>query len=228
MKKFKRIVKTIELDEGAMNTGKDNLIIKNAVNKIIDSMEWGGNYQITVGSFKFNGLNYETKILVDYMESVEEEKRISEENNSKKDEVKNTKVIAYVDGSFDKNKKLCGSGVVFLKSLNDEMPIDSMSFSSVDKYNMWNIQGECESCIAAIKQAINQGCEEIHIYHDYQGISSWALREWKAKNDYTKGYVKRFDELNKKIKIKFFKVKGHSKDKWNDEADRLAKASLGK
>lgn len=149
-----------------------------------------------------------------------------------KDEVKSNKlnkiIIAYVDGSFDKDRKLCGSGAVFLNNIDDEEPITTINFSSEDKYNMWNIQGECEACIKAIEVAIDKGCNEIHIYHDYQGISSWAKREWKAKNEYTKEYVRRFDELSKKIKIEFVKVKGHSKDKWNDEADRLAKASIGK
>ncbi|MBM7836334.1 RNase H family protein [Clostridium sardiniense] len=98
---------------------------------------------------------------------------------------------------------------------------------------MWNIQGECEVCLRAIKYAIDLRYNKITIYYDYQGIEPWVKkvgnkREWKAKNDYTKGYVKKFDELSEKIKIEFVKVKGHSKDKWNDEADRLAKASLGK
>ncbi|MDC4245635.1 RNase H family protein [Clostridium perfringens] len=149
------------------------------------------------------------------------------ERELKEDKLNKT-IIAYVDGSFDKEKKLCGSGVVFLNNINDEKPITTINFPSEDEYNMRNIQGECEACIRAIEIAVLEGYSEIHIYHDYQGISSWAKKEWKAKNDYTKGYVKRFDELSKKINVKFVKVKGHSKDKWNDEADRLAKMSIGK
>lgn len=140
----------------------------------------------------------------------------------------NKNIIAYVDGSFDKEKKLCGSGIVFLNNINDNKPITTINFPSEDKYNMWNIQGECEACIRAIEIAVLENYDEIHIYHDYQGISSWVKREWKAKNEYTKGYVRRFEELSKKINVKFVKVKGHSKDKWNDEADRLAKMSIGK
>ncbi|MDM0660023.1 reverse transcriptase-like protein [Clostridium perfringens] len=140
----------------------------------------------------------------------------------------NKNIIAYVDGSFDKEKKLCGSGIVFLNNINDDKPITTINFPSEDEYNMWNIQGECEACIRAIEIAILENYSEVQIYHDYQGISSWAKREWKTKNDYTKEYVRRFDELSKKINVKFVKVKGHSKDKWNDEADRLAKMSIGK
>lgn len=154
--------------------------------------------------------------------------KLEEVNTKLKEDKINKIAIAYVDGSFNKDKKLCGSGIVFLNDINDDKPITTVNFPSEDEYNMWNIQGECEACIRAIEIAILENYSEIHIYHDYQGISSWAKKEWKAKNDYTKGYVKRFDELSKKINIEFVKVKGHSKDKWNDEADRLAKMSIGK
>lgn len=146
---------------------------------------------------------------------------------------KQNEIIAYVDGSFDKDKGLCGSGIVFLKNKDQLVPNLTKSFNTYDKYNMWNIQGECEACLKAIRLAIGKGYDKIVIHYDYQGIESWVKkigdkREWKARNDYTKGYVKQFDELSKKIDIKFVKVKGHSGDKWNDEADRLARASLGK
>ena len=153
--------------------------------------------------------------------------KLEEVNTTLKEDELSKTIIAYVDGSFDKDKKLCGSGIVFLNDENDEK-ITAVDFATDDKYNMWNIQGECEACIKVIEIAIDRGYDEIRVYHDYQGISSWAKREWKTKNDYTNGYVKRFDELSKKIKIEFVKVKGHSKNKWNDVADKLARRSLGK
>lgn len=154
--------------------------------------------------------------------------KLEKSNITHKENEINKTIIAYVDGSFDKDKKLCGSGALFLNNINDDKPRITIDFVTEDKYNMWNIQGEYEACIKAIEIAIDKGCSEIQIYHDYQGISSWAERKWKVKNDYTKEYVRRFDELSKKIKVRFIKVKGHSKDKWNDEADKLARRSLGK
>lgn len=148
--------------------------------------------------------------------------KLEEVNTKLKEDKLSKTIIAYVDGSFDKDKRLCGSGIVFLNDTEDEKATAMIDFATDDKYNMWNIQGECEACIKAIEVAIDKGCSEIHVYHDYQGISSWAKKEWKAKNDYTKGYVKRFDELQNKIKVEFVKVKGHSKNKWNDAADKLA------
>lgn len=140
----------------------------------------------------------------------------------------NEEVIAFVDGSFDKGKGLCGSGIVILRNVKSDIPFKEIKFSTKDKYNQWNIQGECEAALESIRWAISEGYNKIAIYYDYQGIGSWANREWKAKNDYTKSYVQKFDELNRHIEIDFVKVKGHSKNKWNDWADKLARESLGK
>ncbi|EPT6434262.1 reverse transcriptase-like protein, partial [Escherichia coli] len=101
--------------------------------------------------------------------------KLEEVNTKLKEDKINKIAIAYVDGSFNKDKKLCGSGIVLLDDEDHEKPITAVDFATDDKYNMWNIQGECEACIDAIKQAIDRGYNEIHIYHDYQGISSWVV-----------------------------------------------------
>ncbi|MFH0334608.1 reverse transcriptase-like protein [Clostridium perfringens] len=116
--------------------------------------------------------------------------KLEEVNTKLKEDKINKIAIAYVDGSFNKDKKLCGSGIVFLNDINDDKPITTVNFPSEDEYNMWNIQGECEACIRAIEIAILENYSEIHIYHDYQGISSWAKKEWKAKNDYKRDMLK--------------------------------------
>ena len=40
-------------------------------------------------------------------------------------------------------------------------------------------------------------------------------------------YKQFYDEIKKSVKVSFNKVKGHSGDKYNDVADRLAKDALG-
>ena len=42
----------------------------------------------------------------------------------------------------------------------------------------------------------------------------------------TKEYKKFYDSIKDKLNIKFVKVKAHSGDKYNEEADRLAKLSF--
>ena len=139
-------------------------------------------------------------------------------------------IYAYVDGSFDKDRELYGSGVVFLDDSNNV--VDEFSKQGEDIHRKWNVAGECEASITAIEEAIKRDAKEIVIFHDYEGVAKWAIEKskggWNTNNDYTKGYKARVCELRKLIKIKFEKVKGHSGDKWNDRADTLAKKAIGK
>ena len=96
-----------------------------------------------------------------------------------------------------------------------------------DLVEMRNVAGEIKGAEAAIKLALAKGCKELHIFYDYQGISKWALGEWKTNKEGTKAYKSYFDTIKDKISIHFHKVKGHSGDTYNDEADRLAKSALG-
>ena len=68
--------------------------------------------------------------------------------------------------------------------------------------------------------------DEITIYHDYMGIGKWACDEWKANLPLTKDYKEFIKESRKKIEIKFVKVKGHSGNKYNEMADKLARDVL--
>jgi ribonuclease HI len=56
------------------------------------------------------------------------------------------------------------------------------------------------------------------------GIEKWATREWKAKSDISKLYIKEFDKLIDKhnINVSFNKIKAHTGDKYNEIADGLA------
>ena len=90
-----------------------------------------------------------------------------------------------------------------------------------------NVAGEVKASELAIKRAIADKKDQVIIYHDYQGIASWAQGDWKTNNDLTKSYKAFIDEAKKSIKIDFVKVKGHSNDKYNDKADLLAKEAAG-
>ena len=92
---------------------------------------------------------------------------------------------------------------------------------------MRNVAGEIKGAEAAMQYAFDHGMKELVIYHDYEGISRWPLREWKANKEGTIAYQAFYDKISKNVNIKFVKVKGHSGDKYNDEADRLAKEALG-
>ena len=91
---------------------------------------------------------------------------------------------------------------------------------------MHNVAGEIKGAEAAMRYAVANQIEKIVIYHDYEGIAKWCNGAWKANKDGTKAYKEYYDSLEGKLGIQFVKVKGHSGDKYNDMADRLAKQAL--
>ncbi|MDO4662344.1 MAG: ribonuclease H family protein [Tissierellia bacterium] len=144
------------------------------------------------------------------------------EDKDKEIEIKASKDIAisYVDGSFNLKEKIYGAGVVFFDE--DNIIEESKTYSD-EFYIHRNVVGELMASEIAIDMAIAKHKKKIIIYHDYQGISSWANGEWKTNNKLTQNYKKFIEEKRKEIEIAFVKVKGHSNDKYNDLADSLAK-----
>lgn len=141
--------------------------------------------------------------------------------NSEKKTVHPDEYQAYVDGSFNKSRQQYGSGVVILKG---DKVIAELSFGGNDPefISSYQIAGEVFACIEALKWAKAHGVAEIAIFYDYQGIASWAEKQWKANAPISQAYVALFDEVSKGVKVRFVKVKGHSGDKFNDLADELA------
>ena len=90
---------------------------------------------------------------------------------------------------------------------------------------MHNVAGEILGSELAMQEAVRRGVGKLTIFHDYQGIASWCLGEWKANKEGTIAYKRYYDSLKGQIDISFRKVKGHSGDVWNDRADELARAA---
>lgn len=133
-------------------------------------------------------------------------------------------VIAYVDGSYRQKDHIYGAGVVYMTHGKEEEFYKSYNDSYADHRN---VAGEVKASELAIKRAIEEKKKKIYIHHDYQGIASWAEGEWKTNNDLTKSYKDFIEKSRQKISIHFIKVKGHSNDKYNDLADKLAKKAVG-
>ncbi|MEN3776548.1 ribonuclease H family protein [Priestia megaterium] len=132
-------------------------------------------------------------------------------------------VEVYVDGSYNDNANLYSYGCVILDDKKT-----NMSGVGTDKQisPLRNVAGELLGTMEAVKWAYNNNYERIKIYHDYEGISKWATGEWNANKEGTKQYVQFLKDFKGKIKIHFIKVKAHSGNKFNDEADTLAKKAL--
>lgn len=140
-------------------------------------------------------------------------------------EVKENKPIAYVDGSFDETTGRYAYGVAILYG-NTEVHLSGTG-DNPGMAQMRNVAGEIMGAMEAMRYAKNNGIDELVIYHDYQGISSWATREWKANKPETQAYQRFCDKAFDIINVSFKKVKGHSNDFYNDVVDALAKNALG-
>ena len=136
-----------------------------------------------------------------------------------------TELVAYVDGSYDQSTKRFSYGMVILE--NGEEKTFNKSFSDPSLAGMRNVAGEIMGARAAMEYAIANNKKRLVIYHDYEGIAKWPLGIWKTNKEGTIAYKAYYDEAKTKVSVRFQKVTGHSGDKYNDYADKLAKQALG-
>ena len=143
------------------------------------------------------------------------------------EQVDDTHVKVYVDGSYSRELNKAGYGCVFI-SENRIIHTISQSIKVNQSENLWNVSAEIAGVLAAVDWAINQKMIALTVYYDYEGLRNWVDGSWKTNKETTSSYVKVMKEYNKKIKVNFVKVKAHSGDKYNEMADKLAKNSLEK
>lgn len=133
--------------------------------------------------------------------------------------------VAYVDGSYyDRTKEFSYGAVI---AYQGEEYHFSKKVEDASLVSMRNVAGEIKGSECAMQFAMKHHCEELYIYHDYEGIAKWCLGEWKTNKEGTKAYKAYYDTIKDSLSIHFVKVKGHSNDIYNDLADQLAKQALG-
>lgn len=145
----------------------------------------------------------------------------------KNKEAPECEVKVYVDGSYDVRTGDYSYGMVVL--LSDGTTYQTYRAFSHDNEasSMRNVTGEIEGAKAAIVYAILHGYKSLAIYYDYEGIERWCTGEWHCNKKATKQYKEFYDKAIKSLVIHFIKVKGHSGNRYNEIADKLAKAALG-
>lgn len=133
--------------------------------------------------------------------------------------------IAYVDGSFSQasGEYSCGA-VLFYHGKAYKF---SRKFNDPEMAEMRNVAGEIMGSVSVIQYCMNNSIKKLIIYHDYEGVAKWALGLWKANKRCTQDYASFCRSAAAQVDISFRKVKGHSGDKYNDMADKLAKEALG-
>jgi len=147
------------------------------------------------------------------------------EKESSSDIPADTEAVAYVDGSYDVTTGNFSYGMVMFHNGKEEH--FSKKFEGSDLASMRNVAGEVEGARAAMQYCLDKGIKSVTIYHDYIGIAAWCTGEWKAKQEGTIDYALFYRAASLHVDIRFQKVKGHSGDKYNEMADKLAKEALG-
>ena len=133
--------------------------------------------------------------------------------------------VAYVDGSYKHETKEYSYGMVFFYNNTEEHFAEKYADETLAA--MRNVAGEIAGAQKAMEKCLALGIRTLDLYYDYEGIEKWCTGDWKTNKTGTAAYKKYYDSIKSKLKVRFVKVSGHSGDKYNDLADKLAKGALG-
>ncbi len=131
-------------------------------------------------------------------------------------------LIAYVDGSYDNQTKVYGSGVVLILPSGEVLKY-LKGGNNPETAKLRNVSGELIAAMHAVSYAAREGFDSIDIYYDYLGIECWANGTWKAKKPQTLRYKEFIKQHRKEMRITFHKVQAHIGNEYNELADSLAK-----
>ena len=146
-------------------------------------------------------------------------------SDSAVEESKTNQVVAYVDGSFQKELGRYSFGCVLILP-DGNIVRESGNGNNPESLELRNVTGEMLGAMFAVKWCEVNQYLAVKICYDYMGIEMWATGGWKTNNDLTKKYAAFMKASGKRIQITFQKIAAHTGDKYNEEADKLAKAAL--
>ena len=133
--------------------------------------------------------------------------------------------VAYTDGSYNIETTEFSYGAVIF-ALGEEKHL-SKKFLDPELSSMRNVAGEIKGAEAVMRFCIENNITELDLYYDYEGVEKWCTGEWKTNKTGTIAYKQFYDSIKNRLTVSFNKVKGHSGDRYNDLADKLAKEALG-
>ena len=142
--------------------------------------------------------------------------------------VSNAELVVYTDGSYNPATDVVGSSVVIRsgsKTVDNLHLVRTISNKHVDDTR--NVGGELIGATTAIDYAIAKNFKSIEIFFDYQGVGSWANKEWRRKTELAKKYLNGIEARRGQIDITFTKTTAHVGVELNELADRLAKFACG-
>ena len=134
-------------------------------------------------------------------------------------------VVAYVDGSFSEALGKYAFGCVLIKP-DGEIVRESGNGDNPESLELRNVTGEMLGAMFAVKWCEVNGYPAVKLCYDYMGIDKWATGGWRANKSLTQKYAAFMQESGRRLQITFQKIAAHTGDKYNEEADQLAKAAL--
>ncbi len=132
----------------------------------------------------------------------------------------------YVDGSYNSSTEKYSYGAVAVRN-NVVEYIDSASAKDNSERNIRQIAGELQGAVKAVEYALSKGDEKVIIFHDYEGVSHHATGFWERREESSKEYYKKMQELmSSGIDVIFVKVDSHTGDLFNELVDEKCKEKL--
>ncbi|MGB5984317.1 MAG: DUF72 domain-containing protein [Desulfobacterales bacterium] len=128
-----------------------------------------------------------------------------------------TAYTAYVDGSYIKGR--IGYGALILK--NGTLVWEGCGRVPAQMAGMRQVGGELSGVMEVVRWCQAHQVAAIAIYYDYAGIAAWPTGRWQAKLPATQAYRDFIRTCG--VALSWHKVKSHSGDRWNEQADRLAR-----
>ena len=133
----------------------------------------------------------------------------------------------YVDGSYNSGTMEYSYGMV---AVRDDVVfyIESGKGKSDSNKNIRQIAGELEGAVKGCQYAQSIGEKKVVIFHDYIGICYHATGFWDRKEESSKQYYQKMQELmGNGIEVIFVKVDSHTGDLFNELVDEKCKEQLG-
>ncbi|WP_291635852.1 ribonuclease H family protein [Clostridium sp.] len=133
----------------------------------------------------------------------------------------------YVDGSYNASTEEYSYGMVAVQS-DVVLHIESGAGKSDSARNIRQIAGELAGAVKGVQYALDKGEKKVVIFHDYVGICYHATGFWGRKEESSKEYYEKMQELMKSgIEVIFVKVDSHTGDLFNELVDEKCKERLG-
>ena len=132
----------------------------------------------------------------------------------------------YVDGSYNSFTEKYAYAFVALKD-NVIEHIQSEGKNYEINSNIRQIAGELEATLKGLEYAISKNEKKVVIFHDYEGIAHHATGLWERKEESSKNYYNKMQEIFALgIEVIFVKVDSHTGDLYNELADEKCKEKL--